>query len=157
MVKKKARRRRKDSSGDSDDDSGNEKPLKRVARPSHDALRDTLVDDRSTTRRHHDKKDVNLVLAEDNADETRPVSWSSMYVGPSAYPRRPLCVVCAKPAMYKCPLCLKLKPSAGLSGGAVGGFAGARRNLSRYVCSTECKTIHSETDCGKQMKPIMGD
>eukprot|EP00923_Selenidium_pygospionis_P018200 GHVN01031874.1.p1 GENE.GHVN01031874.1~~GHVN01031874.1.p1 ORF type:complete len:182 (+),score=28.36 GHVN01031874.1:125-670(+) len=98
-----------------------------------------------TTGKRHDRKEINLVIAEDDADDTRPLSWSQLRCGPSQYPRRPMCVVCGLPAPYKCALCAKLKSS------------GSTVILSRYFCSLGCKETHELNDCGKVATKVMGD
>lgn len=87
----------------------------------------------------HDRKDFNLVIAEDDADDSKALSWSQMRCGPQRYPRRHFCVVCGQPAPYRCPICAKIKVTT----------QSAANMNSRYLCSPACKEAHEETDCGK--------
>ncbi|EEA07070.1 uncharacterized protein CMU_034560 [Cryptosporidium muris RN66] len=86
-----------------------------------------------------ERKEVALVLAEDELDNDRNITWSSIAVDPSKLPRRFFCVVCGCFGKYRCYECYKSKSN----------------QINRYVCSLRCYNIHKDVDCGKPKNSLI--
>ncbi|OII75632.1 hypothetical protein cand_030620 [Cryptosporidium andersoni] len=124
----KGKRRRKNRSDDDDDNS------------------DSYIEDNrklnssgysgNTSR---ERKEVALVLAEDELDNDRNITWSSIAVDPSKLPRRFFCVVCGCFGKYRCYECYRSKSN----------------QINRYVCSLRCYNIHKDVDCGKPKNSLI--
>eukprot|EP00922_Rhytidocystis_sp_ex-Travisia-forbesii_P059441 GHVS01088148.1.p1 GENE.GHVS01088148.1~~GHVS01088148.1.p1 ORF type:complete len:141 (+),score=14.33 GHVS01088148.1:100-522(+) len=88
----------------------------------------------------HDKHDLNILLAQDDAEAFRQnvPCWASVRAGAPALPPRFFCCVCGCIATYKCSACFQHRPNS----------------LTRYFCNSSCLSVHKETDCGKSRNLI---
>ncbi|KAF7459070.1 putative zinc finger protein [Cryptosporidium felis] len=86
-----------------------------------------------------ERREVSLILAEDDQDDERKVRWSTMAMGPSKFPTKNFCVICGFFGKYKCYQCFNSRPNP----------------IVRYICSTKCDTIHREVDCCKPRNPFI--
>ncbi|OLQ17920.1 hypothetical protein ChUKH1_04915 [Cryptosporidium hominis] len=87
----------------------------------------------SISNKEKERKEISLVLAEDDQDNERKVKWSNIVVGPSKTPPKKFCVICGFIGKYKCYKCFKCRPNS----------------IVRYVCSHKCDMLHKEIDCCK--------
>ncbi|CAD2107211.1 zinc finger protein, putative [Plasmodium vinckei] len=98
--------------------------------------------------KQREKVDINLILAQDEADASKNFSnvhnyymirlvksycWTKVGSGMSSLTKRKFCVVCGFEGKYKCLKCYEHKPVSYI----------------RYYCSLNCKKIHDESSCCK--------
>ncbi|KAI4835841.1 zinc finger protein [Plasmodium brasilianum] len=85
--------------------------------------------------KQREKLDINLILAQDEADASKIKSycWTKVSGGSSSLTRRKFCIVCGFEGKYKCLKCYEHKPISYI----------------RYYCSLNCKKIHDESSCCK--------
>ncbi|KAJ1613629.1 hypothetical protein OIY81_882 [Cryptosporidium canis] len=86
-----------------------------------------------------ERKEVSLILAEDDQDNERMIRWSNITMGPPKTPPKKFCVICGFIGKYKCYKCYKCRPNS----------------IVRYVCSQKCDVVHQEVDCCKPKNPFI--
>ncbi|CRG95678.1 zinc finger protein, putative [Plasmodium gallinaceum] len=85
--------------------------------------------------KQREKVDINLILAQDEADAFKMKSycWTTVSGGSTSLIRRKFCIVCGFEGKYKCLKCYEHKP----------------KSYIRYYCSLNCKKIHDDSSCCK--------
>lgn len=131
MAHKRTKKRKKNSDDDMDEDS--ECEVSRVTSSARTAHSNPTS---SKGKKRHEKHDLNILLAQDDAEAYRQgiPCWTSIRASatPNLAPR-PFCTVCGYVGLYKCVACLLHKPTP----------------FTRYLCSAACMVVHKDTDCCK--------
>lgn len=126
-IRTRKRRRRKRKEDDDDDDSDIIIDSSNIPAAANKYV--------SSKYKLKDKADINIVLAQDEADafKAKAFCWNTITAGTTALICRKICTICGYEAKYRCLKCFEHKSIP----------------IIKYYCSMKCKKKHDETNCCK--------